>query len=283
MAEVKTTPSGEIVQRRTDAPNLPEMLLKLQPEIARAVPQHIKPERMARIIMTAIRTVPKLAQCDPVSFLACVFSASQLGLEPNTPLGHAWLIPRYNSKTRRDECTLLIGYQGMMDLSYRSGIVKSIQARAVYEGDEFEYVMGLDPVLRHTPSQRPDREKQKVTHAWAIFTLRNGGFVMEVLSRAAIDARRARSASADRGPWVTDYAAMAVKSAIRAAWKYAPKTSEMVVGLGMDDVAEGAGGRLVAAVDPEVQGLLEKHFGPVTDVEEDENSPDGVAVRSDEA
>ena len=73
--------------------------------------------------------------------------AAQLGVEPNTALGQAYLIPYGN------QCQFQLGYKGMLDLAYRTGEVRSITAEVVREGDVFEYELGLNPKLRHVPAQ----------------------------------------------------------------------------------------------------------------------------------
>ncbi len=105
----------------------------MQSQFAKALPSVMTPERFTRIVLTAIRNNQKLAQCDKGSFFAAVMSSAQLGLEPNTPLGQAYLIPYGN------ECQFQIGYKGLIDLAYRSGEVSIIQAQTVYEKDEFVY------------------------------------------------------------------------------------------------------------------------------------------------
>jgi phage RecT family recombinase len=79
---------------------------------------------MARLALTSLRTVRGLAECTPASIMACVMTASQLGLEPGV-LGSCYLIPR------KGEATFLIGYQGLLDLIRRSGKVTSIASRVV--------------------------------------------------------------------------------------------------------------------------------------------------------
>lgn len=63
------------------------------PEIQRALPKHMDADRIARIALTAVRTTPKLLDCDQFSFLAALMQSAQLGLELNTGLGQAYLIP----------------------------------------------------------------------------------------------------------------------------------------------------------------------------------------------
>ena len=115
---------------------IPDMVRVLEPEIKKALPSVMTPERFTRIALSALNNTPALQQCTPMSFIAALLNAAQLGLEPNTPLGHAYLIPYKNKGVL--ECQFQIGYKGLIDLSYRSGQVKSIQAQAVYQNDDFE-------------------------------------------------------------------------------------------------------------------------------------------------
>ena len=196
----------------------------LRDQIAVALPKHLPPDRMVRVALTALRTVPKLAQCSQVSFAGAIMTLAQLGLEPNTPLGHAYLIPR-NDKKRGLEVTVIIGYQGYLELARRSGLVKSIYAHDVCEGDAFEYELGLHPRLYHVPCG----EGKTLTHAYAVAKIEGGDPVFSVLTLAEIEARRKRGASGQgySTPWDSDYAAMAMKSAVRALWPWLPKSAEM--------------------------------------------------------
>ena len=68
-------------------------------QIAKALPSVMTPERFTRIALTAVSNNPQLAHCTPMSFLGAMMQAAQLGLEPNTPLGQAYLIPYRNKGT----------------------------------------------------------------------------------------------------------------------------------------------------------------------------------------
>ena len=95
-------------------------------EISKALPRVMTSERFSRMVLTAITQTPKLAQCSPQSFIGAMLNAAQLGLEPNTPLGQAYLIPYGN------QCQFQIGYKGLIDLAHRSGEIKDIEAHIVY-------------------------------------------------------------------------------------------------------------------------------------------------------
>ena len=270
MTQPTTTGNGEIVPRnkkQDSEKNLVTLVQKMGPELARALPKHVTADRMARIVITALRTTPKLADCTPASFLSSVLNCAQLGLEPNTPLQHAFLIPRRNNRKNCVDCTLVLGYQGMLELSYRSGFLAGVDVASVRKGDDFTYSYGLKPFLRLVHSDAADREEQPITHAYVIFHLKGGADQFKVLSRAQIDKRRARSASPNDGPWVTDEEEMSNKTVIRAGWKLVPKSAEMAKALALDEAPERGLSQL-AATDPEIVGLLEAQGLDVTEASE---------------
>lgn len=207
---------------------LANLLAQMKPQLTAALPKHCSSERIARIALTAIRANYKLGQCTPASFLGSLLQASQLGLEVNTPLGQAYLIPY------KDVCTLVVGYQGMLDLARRSGHVRAIYAMPVYQGDEFDYEYGLDPKLHHKPCDRPG----PLTHVYAVARLTNGEPIFTVLRRDEVEKYRQRSRAANDGPWVTDYDAMAMKTAIRRIFKWLPKSAEMARAVSVDESLE---------------------------------------------
>lgn len=128
----------------------------------------------ARIALTEIRKVPKLADCDQTSFLGAIMQCAQLGLEPGGALGHAYLIPFENRRKNITEVQFVVGYRGMLDLARRSGQIVSIEARPVYERDHFHVAFGLEPSLKHEPNwDAADRGELKFVYAVA--KLKDGG------------------------------------------------------------------------------------------------------------
>lgn len=237
-AEGRIQKNGQSTQlaKKTLAQQLndPQMIA----EIRRALPSHIKPEKMARIVMTALRTTRDLDKCTPESFFGCVMQAAQLGLEVNTPHGHAYLIPRRNNRAGNIECTLIVGYQGMIELALRSGKVEKIWTRVVREGDHFRVKYGLEEDIEHEPAIDAEREARPITYVYAVAALSTGGKVFEVLSAAQVEARRKRSAAGNSGPWQTDYEAMVRKTAVRSLFKWVPKSSEMALAEALEERAE---------------------------------------------
>ncbi len=194
------------------------MIERQKPEIARALHgTALNPERFTRVALTVIKQNNDLMRCRPESLLGALMTSAQLGLEPG-PLGEAYLVP-YG-----DQVTFIPGYRGLIKLAWNSGQLRNISARVVHEADEFEYSYGLHPDLVHRPA-RGDRGG--ITDVYAAATLVEGGAEFEVLDVGAVEAIRGRSRASKRGPWVTDWEAMARKTAVRQLAKWLPMATVM--------------------------------------------------------
>ena len=229
--------ASNLIQNAAQAKEQPKMdsrqlmiaqINQMQGAIKRALPSVMTPERFARIATSALSTTPKLAECTSMSFLGAMMTAAQLGLEPNTPLGQAYLIPFWNGKSKRLECQFQLGYKGMIDLAYRSGQISSIQAHVVHENDTFEYAFGLEPTLKHVTAIK---DRGAPAAVYAVFKTKDDGFGFEVMSWDDVMAHAKRfSKSFDNGPWQTNTEEMAKKTVLKKVLKYAPLSSEFVKG-----------------------------------------------------
>jgi recombination protein RecT len=221
------------------------------------VPQHLNPQRMLRVMALAIHKVPKLAECDPVTLLGAMMVCASLGIEPNTPLGHAYLIPFEKKKkqgnqwvTERVDVNLIIGYRGYVDLARRSGGMVSIHADVVYEGDEFSFEYGSNMHLRHVP--RGGRTGRKPIWAYAHAKLTDGE-AFEVLpydqvleirdgSQAYQQAVRAkeqnRLSQFESSPWVAFEHEMSAKTMVRRLSKWLPLSIEFANAAALDAMSE---------------------------------------------
>lgn len=200
------------------------VLERMKPQIQLALPKHVSPDRMLRIVLTTVRRTPKLLECTRVSLLGCIVQCAQLGLEPDGLLGHAYLLPFFNNRQNRMECQLIVGYKGLLKLARQSGEIASISARVVHERDDFEFEYGLEEKLRHVPSMEPDPGKP--VYAYAIFRLKDGSHHFDVMSAREIESIRKRSKAANNGPWVTDPEEMWKKTVLRRASKMSPASIE---------------------------------------------------------
>lgn len=235
-----------------------DLIKQMDGEIKRALPRQISAERFSRIAMTAVRNNPKLQACDPMSFIAALMQSAQLGLEPNTPLGQAYLIP-YGR-----EAQFQLGYQGMLTLAYRTGEYQSIYAHGVYENDTFEYEYGLNEKLVHIPATDPQGEP---IYYYAVYKLKNGGHGFVVMSREQIAKHRDQYSQAAKGkysPWTTDFDSMAKKTVLKQLLKYAPKSVEFAAQVAQDETIKTE----IAEDMTEVQGIEVEY--EVTDDQENQ-------------
>lgn len=211
-----------------EAKTIIDLLERQRPEIEKLLGTATMAERFARTALTELRRTPKLYECDPASFLAALMLAAQLGLEPG-PLGHVYLVP-FNR-----ECSFILGYKGMVDLAYRSGLVKDLATGIVHEGDAFAWREGTRPFLDHTPSGPP--AERDWTHAFAVARLKNGGLVFRVIFHEDADKAQSRSAAAKspHSPWTTDYLAMVRKTAVRRLAPMIPQSPAFAQALEADE------------------------------------------------
>lgn len=206
--------------RRAMAERLPAML-----------PNGMSPARFEAVTIQAIARNPDLMDCTAQSVVMAVLEAAQLGLEPTGSLSRAWLVPF------KGEATLMIGYQGLVDLARRSGGVSKVTSRVVYEGDDFAVEYGTREGIHHIPLLETT-DPSKITHFYCIAQLRSGETVFDVMTKQQVDVIRARSRTGNKGPWVSDYSEMGRKTVTRRLVKSLPLTAEVMDAIERDTERE---------------------------------------------
>ena len=220
-------------------------VIQRQSTAFRAVlPSVTDPERFSRLVLTAVKSTPELMNCfrtdqGQTSLLLAAMQAAAVGLEPNTPIQECWLLPRRNKDVW--ECQLQIGYRGLLTLVRRSGLIKSIGAEVVREGDKFTWRRGLEAddldhvVNDDVPDDAP------LTHAYAIARFKDGGVQFMVLNRRQVEARRAMSDSwcneraRPYSPWSKWPEAMWRKSAIKALIPFLELSADVAHAVAADE------------------------------------------------
>lgn len=221
-----STIQNQVAKKAPEQRTMQSYIKSMEGEIKKALPSVITPERFTRIVLSAISVNPKLGSCTPNSFLGAMMTSAQLGLEVNTPLGQAYVLP-YNNKGTL-EAQFQLGYKGLIDLAYRSGEVEVIQAHVVYENDEFTCEYGLDPKLIHKPA---DKNRGEAIKVYAMFKTKDGGFGFEVMSMDDVRrhaAKYSKAYNSSFSPWKTNFEEMAKKTVLKRVLKYAPLKSDFV-------------------------------------------------------
>lgn len=248
--QLKAAATGEGTQVRLADMKPKEQIAYLlkskQGEIAKMLPKHLNADRLLKVAQIAATTTPALAKCDVASLVGAIGQCAQMGLEPNTVLGHAYLVP-FNTK-RKDgngnerwvnSVQVIIGYKGLIDLARRSGQIVSIAAHEVCSNDKFELVYGLDEKLNHTPSMG---ERGDVIGFYAVAKLKDGGHCFEFMSKTQVEGIQAAADKKNKYPskvWQEHFTEMGRKTVIRRLAKYLPLSVEFQTAATLDAMAEG--------------------------------------------
>lgn len=235
---------AELAQDMKPKDQIAHLLNVKRGEIAKMLPKHLNGDRLLKVAQIAATSTPGLIKCDVPSLIGAIAQCAQMGLEPNTVLGHAYLVP-FNTK-RKDadgkekwvnSVQVIIGYKGFIDLARRSGQIVSIAAHDVCENDAFELVYGLDEKLNHTPAMQ---ERGEVVGFYAVAKLKDGGHCFEFMSRYQVETIMRDSQSKGKyGPWLDHFVEMGRKTVIRRLAKYLPLSVEFATAAALDGMAEG--------------------------------------------
>lgn len=229
--------NGAAAPKVNDHPTIVRIQAKAD-EFAKAMPSVMTKDRFMRIAIGAIRKNPKLLDCDPLSLMGSLLVAAQLGFEVNTPLGHFFLIPRWNKNTNRFEADGQIGYKGWFDLVARSGRFVSMVAEPVHEKDHFIYRLGDDPLIEHAPVLA---DRGRAYAYYVSVRVKDGGIFRKVLTRDDVEKYRRRSQSPNSPAWLNDFDAMALKTTFLRIVPWLPKSTEMLQAEAFENTIEAQG------------------------------------------
>lgn len=283
MSSTTITAMQQQAQRKTPAEinsmrpkdQIAYFLTQKKDDIAKMLPAHLNADRLLKVAQIAATTTPALLECDVPSLVGAIGQCAQMGLEPNTVLGHAYLVP-FNTKRKDNNggerwvksVQVIIGYKGLIDLARRSGQIVSIAAHEVCENDKFELVYGIDEKLNHTPAMGARGE---VVGFYAVAKLTGGGYAFEFMSRQQVEEIRGNSQAAMKdewvggkktgkripkdGPWWDHFVEMGRKTVIRRLAKYLPLSIEFQRAVAIDSLAEAGKDQGMGIIDGDFQFL----------------------------
>ena len=239
----QAAPANRPLAQMKPKEQIAHLLMTKKGEIAKMLPKHLNAERLLKVAQIAATTTPGLTKCDVASLVGAIGQCAQMGLEPNTVLGHAYLMP-FNTK-RKDgngnerwvnSVQVIIGYKGLIDLARRSGQIVSIAAHEVCENDKFDLVYGLDEKLEHRPAMG---ERGDVIGFYAVAKLKDGGHCFEFMSRLQVEQiMRSTQSKGNYGPWKENFTEMGRKTVIRRLAKYLPLSIEFQTAATLDGMAD---------------------------------------------
>lgn len=246
-AQLKSVVTGQLSKQElaqlSPKKQIAFMLNAKRNEIEKMLPKHLSPDRLLKVAQIAATTTPGLLECEVATLVSAIGQCAQMGLEPNTVLGHAYLVP-FNTK-RKDKngrerwvksVQVIVGYKGLIDLARRSGQIVSIAAHEVCEKDHFELIYGLEEKLEHKPELQ---DRGPIIGFYAVAKLVGGGHAFEFMSRQEVDEIKLGSQSGGKyGPWKDHYTEMGRKTVIRRLSKYLPLSVEFQTATALDEMAE---------------------------------------------
>lgn len=233
-----TTQLTAIKQKRE---KLMTALEEYKPKLVSALPSQLQRDggnRWIRALMNCVGRNPKLTECSAASVIGSALLASEMGFDLNPVAGHCALIP-YKIKGNMT-CTLQPQYQGLVDLAYRTGRVKSIYAHEVRENDDFQISYGTDKFIRHVPKLK---DRGEVLGYYAVAIVEGADPVFEFMTLEECRAHRDQYSKGYHqdmeyarkynrtctNPWVTNEAAMCKKTVVKKLMPWLPKSAETVI------------------------------------------------------
>ncbi|SDP61279.1 recombination protein RecT [Actinopolyspora xinjiangensis] len=219
---------GTAVAKKDDE-NPSAIIATNRADLARVMPSHVRTDSWVRIAQGIVRRDKNLAHAarqSPGTLMVALMEAARLGLEPGTE--QYYLTPRKNKG--KPEVLGIPGYQGLIELMYRSGAVSSVVVETVRENDTFQWAPGRMERPEHEADWfaiNGERGQLRGVYAYAIMS--NGATSkVVVLNRNDIARARdsAQGADSEHSPWKNHEEAMWLKTAARRLAKWVPTSTE---------------------------------------------------------
>ena len=199
------------------------------------------PAQFKQIVINELKRSPKLQEAfvkNPASLFASILHCAEMGLNPSQMVGEFFFIPY------RDSITPILGYKGLLTLIMRSSKVKKIWSEVVYEDDDFEYELGLEPKLLHTPNHHSVRNSKNIKCIYAcakiddevVFKVMFKNEIQNIINMSKIPNDLYFNDKKDPEQW------MAKKTVLKQLAKLMPKDDDRLKkAVSMDDNIEGGG------------------------------------------
>ncbi|AKU43469.1 ssDNA-annealing protein [Caulobacter phage Sansa] len=179
---------------------------------------------------------PDLVNCTGASFLEAVMDCARVGLLPDGK--RAAIVPFKDRNNNTKVATLIIMYQGFLDVIYRAGQVENVHSQVIYEGEDtieyLDYDLGSNPFVRFRPPLDRD-DGRKIVGAFAHAHPTGGGTPWVEMMGAKELKKVAAVNKATNGPGKDWPGEMARKAPLRRLIKFLPQSVELETLLEIDD------------------------------------------------
>lgn len=277
MSSALTQQAAQKAVERKTQPTIRDLIRAQQSAIEVQLAGTLNSGAFVRAALSEISKSPGLQQATPSSVLGSIMLAAQLKLEIGPALGHFWLTPRKDHGTQI--CLPIVGYQGLIELAYRSGRVGRVETFLVREGDFFEYGANSERG-RYFDWKPADREATRPwTDVVVTAQILGGGVVWETLPRDKVLARR--PSGWEKGPWRTNQEEMARKTLVREIAPYLPKATELGIAVQMSRQVEEQGKRIESIAGVHELVVTDTHNEPQDTPEPPEGPTESPMVFAD--
>lgn len=222
MSNLSTATASKAVEQKKN-PTIRDLVHAQQAEIEKQLAGTLNSSAFVRAAISSISSSPQLQQATPQSVLGAVMLAAQLKLEIGPALGHFYLTPRKEKGVQI--CLPILGYQGIIELAYRSGRIEKIETFLVRDGDKFDHGANSERGRFFDWNPADYDETRAWTGVVAMAKIKGAGTVWAYLPREKVIARRPHYWEST--PWKTNEEEMARKTGIRALAPYLPKSTEL--------------------------------------------------------
>jgi recombination protein RecT len=205
-------------------------------------------QSFVRSVITATKAAPDLLRCDPETIYGGMFAAAQLGLPIGGGLKQAYLIPRKDRNSPTGwSASFQVGYPGLIKLAANSGLVVGVDTIRVMKGDRFRQGATSERGKFFDLSFGDDHDSTDdndiVGVIGMVYQLNRKEPRWVYMSRRQVERRRPDFTKEQTGqngpyipntPWKTDWGAMAEKTVVIEALKFAPKSEKLQLAVTMD-------------------------------------------------
>jgi recombination protein RecT len=202
------------------------------------VEQDINPQQFMIMASNQVKRSDRLIDIfskNPASVFSSILTCAELGLSPTSQMGEAWLIP-YGK-----ECQFQIGYQGLVKILYRNKYIQNITSECVYENDEFDYSLGLNPTLNHKPAVK---DRGVLINVYCVVRMKGQEPIFKVMSVSELQEYQQLSKAGSQTVWFSKNDPqhwMLKKTVFKQLCKLLPRSLNMTKAVSYDNIIEAGG------------------------------------------
>jgi len=213
------------------AASLRQQIESLKPELRIVLPPGMTEDRFVRVVHTALQLNPDIATATRHSIFGACLKAATDGLildgrEAALVVRNVKVSKKNESDRWEKQATYQPMVQGLKKLAEQAGW--NIIAHVVYDNDRFDYSLGDDESIHHSPAPL-DQERGKPIAAYAIAKSVAGGPIIREVLRASeilnIGSQGQNAYQYDPGKG-KNFAEWWRKTLIRRICKYLPRSNE---------------------------------------------------------